>query len=333
MPQPLNKELLPQQLATLFQQSAEVRVDHQKKPDYISPFGTNPPEAVVFTSNSLRKAVLMYWQLICEYDLNSWPAFAAHIPYIPEEISTALSVHSYFETHIHNGDGKVREPMLLGLLPDGTPVLLCPTDGESHDNEDPILEATRKINDVKDFFVGRDVVFISSDAVQHIRTAGEGKLGKPMNSPMYHEMLKLGLAKGIASEQVEESFIEAYKAKYYSVTDGQPLQDVHLTGLVVERGAKKIERQYTLSVEVQEWMIECVQVCMDMGGGGVFQQFIDLLAETDPQIWLKLEPTETTEHLLQFDEKLWPYVIIFQIMGMPAMIHSVFKEVANESEE
>ena len=80
-------------------------------------------------------------------------------------------------------------------------------------------------------------------------------------------------------------------------------------------------------------MIDCVQVCMDMGGGGVFQQFIDLLAETDPQIWLKLEPGETTEHLLTFDEKLWPYVIIFQIMGMPAMIHSVFSEVANESEE
>ncbi len=333
MAQALNAEVIRARLHDTFTRARELTAQHQVHPEYRSPFGTRLPEAVVFTSNSMRKAVLLYWELVCQYDLSSWPAFAAHIPYIPEEITTALSVHRYFEEHIHNGDGTVREPFVIGCLPDGVPVILCPTDGETHANEDPVLEAQNKIDHAREHFIGRDVVLISSDAVQHIRTAGHEKLGKPENSRMYKEMLEKGRYLGIDAEQVQESFRELYKKRYYEVSDGEPLIDTHITGVVAERGTKRVTREFSLSVEIQDWMLAQVEICMDMGGGGVFQQFIDLLAQENPHAWLDLEPTEMKSHLESHSPELWPYVIIFQIMGMPAMIHAVFAELNREEEE
>lgn len=333
MPQTLNREIVQAKLRDTFAHAQELAVRHQPNPEYRSPFGSQPPEAVVFTSNSLRKAVLLYWELVCQYDVSSWPAFAAHIPHIPTEITTALSIHDYFEQYIHNGDGTVRDPFVIGCLPDGVPVILCPTDGETHANEDPVLEAQNKIDHAREHFVGKDVVFISSDAVQHIRTAGHEKLGKPQNSRMYREMQERASYLGIDADQVEESFRQLYKKKYYQVTDGQPLINTHITGVVAERGAKRVAREFSLSIEIQEWMVAQVEICMDMGGGGVFQQFLHLLAQQDPEVWLALEPQEMKPHLESHNPELWPYVIIFQIMGMPAMIHTVFAELSREEEE
>lgn len=333
MPARLNREHLSAQVQNILQQSGEQSALQKKEVERRSPFGNNPPEVVVLTSNSLRKALLLYWKLIEGYNVDSWPEFASHIQYNPEELTTAFSVHTYFEKYIHNGDGTVREPLLIGFLPDGVPVILCPTDGESPANENPLLEASNKIADIREHFEGVDAVFLSSDSVQHIRTAGDEKLGKPMNSTLYTDMMQRGLNLGIDLDQIQQTFNETYLHKYYHVEDGQPLVDTHVTGLVAERGTQRIEREFILSIEVQEWMLQCVQVCLDMGGGGVFQQLVNLLAETDPEVWLKLDEGALQEYLLTLDKELWPFVIVFQIMGMPAMIHSVLEELAELPEE
>ncbi len=324
----LNRESVGAQLSAVWQRVETEKQSVEKKPEYHSPFGDTQPEAVVFASNSLRKALLMYWQLVCEYDFSQWPAFAAQIPHIPEKLTTALDLFSYFETHIRNGDGELREPLLLGYLPDGTPFLLCPTDGESDKNADPVHEAHQKIADIQEYFAGRDVVFFSTDSIQKIETAADENLGKPLNSRHFKSVKEKALGLGFGKEEALDSFKEWYKKKYYSIPEDRPFQTIHTTGFVASRGEREVKREVELSLDVQNWMTDSIEIFMEMGGGGVYHQFIYLLAESDPEIWLKLGSDELRKHLENLDDEVRQRVIVFQIMGMPAMIHSVLAELS-----
>lgn len=330
MSSPLDKEQLSQQLAVLFEHSSKRTPDHvveqpheeqeqRKKP--ASPFGNNPPEMAVFPSNSYRKAVMLYWSLLAQYDLSQWPGFVAHIEHVPEELTDAKSVVSYFERHIHNGDGVVRHPFLIGYWPDGVPLYLCPTDGETSGNDDPVQEAHNKIDDIRHLFAGRDVVFFSTDAVQDIRTSDQ-KLGKPLNRAEY----KVAAAAGEV-----EIFKAEYLQRFYVSPDGDPLHDRHITGLVVARGDVQYEEEIVLSVEVQEWLLQFVEVHLGMGGGGIFQQFIWLLEQQEREIWLKLQNDDLAEYLRGIDSQLWSFTVIFHIMGVPAWkILAAFEKISQE---
>lgn len=313
MPAPLNKEHLGNQLEQLFAKrefcnESTAKGEFKEKKESKLPFGSNPPEAVIFTSNSLRKALMLYWSLIAQYDIHDWPSFVSGIPYFPEELTTAASVVSYFEKHIHNGDGTVRYPFLIGYLPEGVPFYLCPTDGETKGNDDPLQEARNKIDDVRALFTGKDVIFFSSDAVQDIRTA-PSKLGKPMNLPAYEEAVVAG--------RVDEFKLE-YLQQFYISPDGQPLHDSHVTGMVVERGTKVYEEVIRLSIEVHAWLLEFVEIHLQMGGGGVFQQFLHILAQHEECIWLELQNEDLRQYLESTHKDYWPFVVIFHIMGVPA---------------
>jgi hypothetical protein len=276
---------------------------------------------VVFPSNSYRKAIMLYWSLVEQYDLTQWPDFVGHIQHLPEELTDAASVVTYFEKHIHNGNGVVRHPFLIGHLPDGIPLYLCPTDGETSSNDDPVQEARNKIADIRHLFASRDVVFFATDAVQDIRTS-EQKLGKPMNRAEYQ----------VAAQNGEVDIFKAeYLQRFYVSPDDEPLYDRHITGLVVERGDVQYEEEIVLSVEVQEWLLQFVEVHLGMGGGGIFQQLVGFLEQQEREIWLKLQNDDLAEYLQGIDSQLWSFTVIFHIMGVPAWkILAAFEHVSQE---
>lgn len=316
--QPLNKEVLGSQLAELFVTQPTASKQEKAELQAEAPFWQNPPEAVIFASNSLRKALLLYWSMIAAYDVHKWPSFASHIPFDAAKIKDAFSIHHFFEENIHNGDGTVRQPFLIGFLPDGVPLYLCPTDGETSGNEDPVGESWNKIADIQQFFVGQDVIIFSSDAVQAIRTSGDAKLGKPENRAEFAQFGDDDA--GIAA------FKQWYIDTFYRVDDGEPLNDVHQTGLAGMRGETRHELHISMSVEVEERLLAAIDVCLQMGGGGVFQQLIGQLAAEDPAAWLRLQNPELTAYLESVDSELHPYIVVFHIMGMPAWTLPAFFE-------
>lgn len=317
----LNHETLQVQLDELFAKlpaaRAEFLAQNPVPPDYQSPFGDELPDALVFTSNSMRKALQMYWWLI-NYNTQSWPSFASHIAYHPEQLESAFGVHTFFENNIHNGDGTVREPFLIGFTPEGIPAILCPTDGEGHGNADPLDEAWKKIWDVEQLFEKWSVIFYSTDAVQDLRTA-EGKLGKPENHPEFGK--RVTAHPEHEADQYEEqvlAFCAWYIDTYYRPGDGEPLIDNHITGWAAKWGEQVYEELIQLSIEVQEEMLAIVEVCLQMGGGGIFQQLFKYMAEHDTEAWVKLKHPELLAYLNTIDERLWSFVVVFHIMGQAA---------------
>lgn len=331
MPHVLNRETLAQQVLPLLdvpQSHPEPATTAHEVRERL--FGAKPPEAVIFTSNSMRKALQLYWAMWSEYNVHDWPEFADHLPFISEELTNAQSLIDYFDAHIFNGDGVVREPFIIGYLPDGIPCIMCPTDGETSGNDDPIQESRNKIDWVADIFEGRDVLYVSVDVVQEIRTSvhDDGtpeKLGKPMNRKGYKEAQNFG--------QLPE-YLEEYKKLYYTSPDGEPLHDHHVTGLVVRRGEQVIEETIRLSVEVQEWVLDLIRICADMGGGGVFQQIIFAIEQKQAEIWLELQNEELRAHLEGQPRELWPWITLFHIQGVPAWrLPAIFEKLSTAAEQ
>lgn len=321
----LDLDVLSQQLVQLFETTQQPLVERSIPPKVESSlWNNNPPEAVIFASNSFRKALQLYWALIVQYDVQQWPEFAQHILFEPDKITDAFSIHRFFEERIHNGDGAVRHPFLVGYLPEGVPLLLCPTDGETSGNGDPVQESWNKINHITHLFKGRDVIVFSSDAVQAIRTSDK-KLGKPENRPEFQNYPNRNSAEG------EKKYKEWYIDTFYRVQDGKPLTDNHHTGVVGIRGEKYYQALLTMSVEVHERLLGCIDVCLQMGGGGIFQQLVKKLVDEDPMQWLHLQNEELTAHLEQVAPELWPYIVIFHIMGMPAWtLATIFEKLSAE---
>lgn len=337
MPKPLERERVQTEVTRLLaaeKAKREAPALVESKPGYQPPFGSNPPEAIVFTSNSYRKAIMLYWQLMAGYDLHQWPEFAKKFPYRPEELTTPLSVHEYFAQYIPNGDGVIREPFIIGYLPDGIPILCCPTDGETASNDDPLGEAQNKIDDARDWFAGHDVVFFSTDAVQHLPTT-ENKLGKPYKHPLYRSTMERALETGISLDEAEETFPFLYKKHFYVQEGVAAILLQHLTGVVVQRGTKRIGKTVALQFQASRELVlrEEVTVIPDMGGGGVLQQLIELASRENLEVLSSLDEKQLADYLKTMERGNWLALVIFQIMGAPGwMLHSLVLELENSKE-
>ena len=232
---------------------------------------------------------------------------------------------------------------MVGKTSDAIPIIVCPTDGETSSNFDPVDEARKKILNILPHFSGKDVVIFAADSVQDIETAvdeqgNRTKLGKPANTELAKRVRERALGQPLGNDDIEETIGDYYLQKYYlrdqlhkRATDN-PLIDRHETGIVAWRSGVEVTDTLLLELPVTMALLEKVTPSMHAGGGGVFQQLVHLAAENNPDIWLQLDPSGRLNAYLQtVESELWPAVVFFHIMGNPCWIlPALFEKLSDE---
>jgi hypothetical protein len=271
----------------------------------------DPPEKIIFASSSIRKG--LQWAMLLsglafpgieEYELaenRSQVSEGGHYgDWVGKRVVSPqpLSLQTFLDTNIHNGDGALRESgeVLVGYLHD-VPIYMVRTEGETKNNFDPIAESNNKINDLRERYGEQDVIFVATDTMSHVSSLLDDaeKLGKPENMPDY--------PKGGSAKEIE-AYLQAYKEKYYPVDT----KIRHLSGTVVARvkkgfevGEYRSEKEVHLDSVVTEDAFEHLIIYGDVGGGGVLQQLFDWTEEriidqiTDPEMKEALNNCETQE--------------------------------------
>ncbi len=295
------------------------------------------PDKVVIASSSLRKAILLFWQ-INNFNFKMQPPFLANP--LPDDLIQAglagkyLDFQTKIEEYIRNGDGVLKQPISLGYL-HGVELIVHPTNGESHHNDDPTGESKNKIADIRSHFGPRTWIF-ASDTVGTITNSGQdlGSHGKPRNSresigqflngfPLDHWQELLAANQTDKATALLAEFAQAYKEHFYRARqDGGKVTIAHGNALVIDRGVRagvvyppeSVVVTTTVEVSQQPEFLDALNIYLESGDGGVFQQIV----MQNPQIIdaiLDNLSLETISALPTREQQSW--AILFHIMGVP----------------
>ncbi|NCN06928.1 MAG: hypothetical protein GW946_03760 [Candidatus Pacebacteria bacterium] len=271
------------------------------------------PEAIIFASASLRKGLLLHlWLQMLEGKSQIQFSTPDFVGAVNLDFSSPLAFQKSVEDQIRNGDGTAKQSVVIGYF-FGVPIILDPQDGETR-SHDALAESRNKINSVSEKYAGRNVVIFACDTVGEVEAAfGEWKrFGKPRNEPGFHEDVeRLG-------QEVWKLF---YLWDHYWRSDGLSVPLKHQNALLM-RGAKNgqsTETVHNTTLELQvphdfESVFRNLNVFLESGGGGVFQQLIDWTIS----ILDKISDDEMRSVLAQMPEEQRPWHLMLNIMGMQA---------------
>lgn len=286
----------------------------------------NPPSAIVFASSSLRKAILLAVAL-SEFNTSAIQTvpFLEHMPFDPSKARTPLEFQQQLEYHVPNGDGELKEAIFVGVF-QGVPVYMVPQEGETDRNDAPLHQSENKVEDVRKRLQDKDVLIFGSDSTGLINGV---HLGKPRN----HIDAIDGFPAGFQSvDQSDPLQVEAFKRAYLKNFYSSDTSLVHNNALFASRGenqdftATRETRLELVIRNVQERLAE-LQVFLESAGGGMFQQFFDLLGDIEDQ----LSDILMREAIAQLPAEQRPWAVIAHIMGMPAWaLPGVIEELIRE---
>ncbi|MCB9801340.1 MAG: hypothetical protein H6773_04095 [Pseudomonadales bacterium] len=255
------------------------------------------PDKVIFATSSVRKAVIFSWALhdfsfdhLANLNLQiKGPGMAG--------LQTPEEIQEYFNTYIYNGDLALTHALQLGEF-EGVPVWAYPQIDESDDNDNPVKEAVNKVRRFGEEFAGESILVISSDVVgtssNFVSVEGAIKMGKPVNYKRSIEAQVAAEDGEVASWTSIEDFAAWYKEVVFEV--GATLG--HVSGVAVLNAIDQVlyTAQLEIFQEVTQEMQEYLEVYMDAGLGGAWQQIQTYLANTVELLANAVEdiiPTET----------------------------------------
>lgn len=264
----------------------------------------NPPKELIIATGSVRKALMaIYLMKGLVFPLDEETALGEKYTHFTK---TPLTLHSYLDKHIFNGDGQLRVKAFLCHFK-GVPVYAEPSDGETAHNE-PLEQARNKAQSLAEKYKGQNVWILSTDTTDYPDKNGNGErkkdsyLGKIMNHPEFP---------GFESPELSD-FLQKYLDDHYPV--GTHL--VHSNGLALTN-ADTGETEHllvTLHTQIKDRLTtDIVKVFLDVGGGGIFQQVVNWKAE-------KLLEETADEHaqkaLVGKDREETEWILSAQAAGM-----------------
>ena len=279
------------------------------------------PDLIVFSSSSVRKALIFSWALHdFSFDHVDQMGLTIKGPGL-KGLTTPAEIQEYFNTYIYNGDMALRQQVFLGEF-EGVPVWAYPQTTESDKNDDPIAEARNKATAFADQFAGRNVFFIASDVVgtssNFIDEVGtQIKMGKPINFRSSLEVEAAEQGSQTPLWESPEAFIAWYKEVVFEVNSTLG----HISGVVVLDAAEhqlyatEVELYHQLSAELHQHL----EVLSDAGLGGAWQQIqaylqdsLTLLGDAVVDIIpTHADPDEETTEQLVFAHMIGVQVLAF----------------------
>lgn len=314
----LNRAVLLEQIATVVGQSQKESIQGN-----LFDKENQDQRVVVLVTNSVRKVWMAVCHLMYQCDVTIWPEVMRELipglhftsEQLAETLKTPLDIDTFLSTHFKNGDGFLRKPVYLGVLPEGVPMIVCPTDGETDGNDFPVDEARRKSDDVKELFaqLGIPAIFITTDAVQQIKYHAH-KLGKPRKHdyfPKNDDPHAVGI------------FLRWYIQEYYISKSRENLPAFHVTGVIVSDEEEELTAEIIFPGEIEADIVSDesrVWPSLDSGGGGVFQKVLAAKATDDPEFWFKQAPPEMQYYLQHFPLEKQGILVMMHILGWPGWI-------------
>ncbi len=285
------------------------------------------PPAIVFASSSLRKAILLAFALsgFNRQAIRTVP-FLEQMPFDPTETETPMEFQVLLEKTVRNGDGELEVPIFVGVF-QGVPVYMVPQTGETDKNDDPLDQSKKKVENVRGQLAGKNVIVFGSDTTGLINGV---HLGKPRN---YGGDEIEGFPQGFQSvDPSDPGQVEAFKLAYLKTFYALDTPIVHNNGLYASRGdievvtATRVTRLELVIRNVQDRLAE-LEVLLESGGGGLFQQFMDWRENLIQQ--LSDELMRSVIESLPEDQQ--PWAVLAHIMGMPAWaLPGVIEEMQRE---
>lgn len=295
----------------------------------------NNPKAIVFASSSIRKAILLAFAL-SGYDRDAIKKvpFLEKLPFDPTLARTPLELQQLIEQHIPNGNGELQN--VVGEQPTsiyvgeyrGVPVYMVSQEGETDKNNDPRQQSSDKISDVQRTLGEKPVLIFGSDSTGLI---GGEHLGKPRQYPKEVGRFKRGAQDVVFTDPSDVAeYCAAYLEKFYF----QDTETVHNNALVAVRPVAAeqqnvVVRETSLTRQIKgvQARLDQLQIYLDAGGGGLFQQFVDWYGN----ILDEVSDIYMREAVAQLPEEQRPWAVICHIMGMPAWaLPAVFEELTTE---
>lgn len=278
----------------------------------------NPPEAVVVASASVRKALLVLWELLgSSFQI---PDFLSQLQInLPEDLwqLSMLDFQRAIEAHIANGDGLLKRPIELAKVA-GVPIYFVPQNGETDNNENPVAESRAKIDDVRtmDCFSGHDCIFVASDTVGEIENAqGRSRRGKPRKEPTFPvqredmsddefaielDIFRMGYILEVYtnaeidlgdwmtqySKQAQAAKKEFEKILINLDLSLDPVTDRHINALVMQRGEAWVQltTELELPIPIAAEILKTLEVYSESGAGALIQQLVFRIEQLAQQI-------------------------------------------------
>jgi len=289
----------------------------------------NEPDAVAVATSSLRKIILLAFALggYNREFIRTVP-FLEHMPFDPTTATTPLELQQLLEKHIPNGDAELKESVYVGEFR-GISVYAVPQQGETADNDDPLLQSINKVIDVQNSLNSKRVIIVGSDTVGLIN--GE-HLGKPRYFAHQVGRFERGaLDVDFRNPDEVNEYCQAYLLQFYS-SDTEIIHNNAVFATKLSDGDVQTtdqETSLTQTVQDVQQQLDRVIVSLDAGGGGLFQQFFDWIGAIEEQ----LSDALMREVIAQLPEEQRPWAVLTHILGMPAWsLPEVFEELANRKQ-
>ena len=177
--------------------------------DHCHEYFPTAEKVFIFATGSLRKALLLYWQLVAKelsISLVEALVFAPQIIIGQTQFDAAkaqqifktngsLALQTYIKNNIRNGDGKLDGPVYLGEV-NQHPVYVMPTTGETTDNNAAVQllnkakAARQAINSINQ--AASQFEIIAADTVSRV-TIGDRlspPVGKPINEAVWQQVVQ-----------------------------------------------------------------------------------------------------------------------------------------------
>lgn len=294
------------------------------------------PDKIIFATSSKRKMMVLNW-LLNEQDPGE---FLVEKNFISEDIlkepSLPLYLQSYFETFVYNGDGQIKddEEHFVGEYNLGNkkvPVFVRPTNGETKGN-DPIEQAKNKSQALSEYYQGENVLIVAMDTVGSPDTIeGLDPLGKPENDDSFQPFIDdfptdFLPDKNLDIFEIDDMAVDFFKAYYLATLFPPDTKMLHSNGIsIVNPIDKEQSREELIQLEskITEELFEVLDIFIDCGGGGVFQQTVDWLGSGQEnnsflkKYFVDNQIPKNWDSLTDYDKR---WLLFFQIIGIPLWV-------------
>lgn len=289
------------------------------------------PRAIVVSTSSTRKGLLLALAL-SGYNRGSIRTvpLLEELPFDPSEANTPLELQQLIEEHIPNGNGELKESVLVGEFR-GVPVYMVPQQGETDRNDDPTFQSMNKVIDVHNNIGNKEVIIFGSDSTGLINGVHLGKPRYYSGKVGRFEHGALDVDFSNPSEVLE--YCRAYLEEFY-LNDTKSVHNNAVVAVrVTKEGVRKtVVRETSLVQEIKgvAERLDELQIYLDAGGGGLFQLFVDWYGN----ILDEVSDIYMREAIAQLPEEQRPWAFICHIMGMPAWaLPGVFEELTQKANE
>ena len=301
-------------------------VEHVFTENELRYWSGKPRDMVILATSSVRKAV-------------NFVAGMAEFSFVVIDTNAQEHVFEdprnfemYLEKNIYNGNGVLgktvgKNRVYLGRLA-GVPVYAQSTDGESHDNDNPLREARNKTLDIAAEYQGQNVLLVGLDAVDRPNTVEE-PLGKPENTADFPQRSQF--AAGEVGDDAYQEAVNTYLNNYVEQYYGPAEEITHMNALAIfdcllESFAQLEKDLLTLNITVNPELLTGARPQRDKGGAGVTQSLIQYDLE-DPDYFLNFFDDYTRSVLEGRELSIVQlrYALLCQIIGTPfyAIVDSV----------